>query len=299
MQDSIDTREGTVQFPAYLPVTTFGEKYPLDDLVRPYLPRLAPGVMVSYHYAREMDTEERPKVPLFVDSGGYGLVKIEEAEVVERRGLGQIEVPGDENNQRVHPREVLDLQEKIAEVAFTLDFPIPEDTTGAEAERRRDLSIANARWALRNRRRHDMPLFASLQGWDVSSYRASAEALSDHEFEGFGIGGLASGGGDESFVKAVVAETRAAIGERPLHVFGIGKPDRAEMAFEAGATSVDSSSYVQAAASGRMWGRGESLKDPSVTDQVHIALCNLAAATETPVPLSTTAALQRRFEENP
>lgn len=107
MKDSIDTRRGTVQFPAYLPVTTFGEKYPLDDLVRPYLPRLAPGVMVSYHFAREMDAGERPEVPLFVDSGGYGLVKIEEAEAVERRGLGQIEVPGDENDHRVHPREVL------------------------------------------------------------------------------------------------------------------------------------------------------------------------------------------------
>ena len=45
------TRGGLIQFPAYIPVTTFGEKYPLDDLVRPYLPRLASAIMVSKYYA--------------------------------------------------------------------------------------------------------------------------------------------------------------------------------------------------------------------------------------------------------
>lgn len=299
MTASIDTRRGRVQWPAYIPVTTFGEKYPLDDLVRPYLPRLAPGVMVSYHYAKQMDDEERPTVPLFIDSGGYGLVQIEGAEVTERKGLGQITIPGEDGCEHVHPRDVIDLQEQIAEVAFTLDFPIPEGISETEAKRRRELTVANAEWALRNRRRSDMPLFASIQGWDVRSYRDSAETLSEHEFEGFAVGGLAGGGnGGDQFVERVITETREAIGDRPIHVFGIGKPERAERVFEAGATSVDSSSYVQAAASGRMWGREEKVKEPSVTDQVHLALCNLAAATETPVPLSTTEALKKRLEMN-
>lgn len=297
MRESIDTRRGRVEWPAYVPVTTFGEKYPLDDLVRPYLSRLAPGVMTSYHYAKQMDEEERPTVPLFVDSGGYSLVTMEGAEVREHRGLGQITIPSDDDRKRVHPRDVLDLQENIAEVAFTLDFPIPESVSDTEARRRRTLSIANAEWALKNRRRQDMPLFASIQGWDVSSYRDSAETLSEQEFDGFAIGGLAGGSSvEDRFVERVVRETRQAIGDRPIHVFGIGKPERAETVFEAGATSVDSSSYVQAAAAGRMWGREEKIKDASVTDQVHLALCNLASATKTPVPLSTTAALKKRLQ---
>lgn len=63
------TRSGTIKLPTYVPVTTFGGKYPLDDLVRPYLPRLASAAMVSWHYAKQM--ERKIPMPLFVDSGGF------------------------------------------------------------------------------------------------------------------------------------------------------------------------------------------------------------------------------------
>jgi helicase len=63
------TRRGVIRFPAYVPVTTFGDKYPLDKLVQPYLPRLAQAVMVSFHYARQMS--EPLRLPLLVDSGGF------------------------------------------------------------------------------------------------------------------------------------------------------------------------------------------------------------------------------------
>jgi len=65
----LKTAHGTIRLPAFVPVTTFGKKYPLDDLVRPYLPRLASAAMVSFHYARQM--KERPSLPLFIDSGGF------------------------------------------------------------------------------------------------------------------------------------------------------------------------------------------------------------------------------------
>ena len=63
---TLNTAHGTIRLPTYVPVTTFGDKYPLDDLVRPYLSRLAQAAMVSFHYARQM--KERPSVPLLIDS---------------------------------------------------------------------------------------------------------------------------------------------------------------------------------------------------------------------------------------
>lgn len=66
---SLTTPSGTIRFPAYVPVTTFGGKYPLDALIQPYLPRLAQVVMVSHHYALQM--KERPRLPLMIDSGGF------------------------------------------------------------------------------------------------------------------------------------------------------------------------------------------------------------------------------------
>ncbi len=63
------TKRGTIRFPAYIPVTTYGNKYPLDNLIRPYLPLLAQAMMVSWHYAQQIDSDI--PLPLFLDSGGF------------------------------------------------------------------------------------------------------------------------------------------------------------------------------------------------------------------------------------
>ena len=84
----LNTPHGAIRLPAYVPVTTFGEKYPLDDLVRPYLPRLAPAVMVSFHYAQQM--KERPSLPLLIDSGGFASL-FQNAKVSVVGGLGVLE----------------------------------------------------------------------------------------------------------------------------------------------------------------------------------------------------------------
>ncbi len=71
---SLRTPRGSITFPAYVSVTTFGSRYPLDQLIRPYLPRLAQAVMVSFHYAQEM--EEKLSIPVMIDSGGLGAFPI-------------------------------------------------------------------------------------------------------------------------------------------------------------------------------------------------------------------------------
>jgi hypothetical protein len=279
------TRSGTIRFPAYVPVTTFGDKYPLDDLVRPYLPRLAPAVMASFHYARQKK-ENAPNLPLLVDSGGF-VSLLSGARVLPSRELGVVEITRSGSKESIHPRDVLDLQEKVADVAFTLDFPIPLGVNGSEARRRFDLTIANAHWALDNRRRKDLPLFACVQAWDATSARECARAYSDSSFDGIAIGGLVPRARDLSTVLAIVEAVRGEIGNRPLHVFGLGKPEIVEELYKAGVDSVDSSSYVQLAADGRLWGNPDyRIKDPSPTDRLHLALCNLATAAGRALPLS-------------
>jgi helicase len=289
MPEVLKTRAGEIELPAYLPVTTFGEKYPLDDLVRPYLPRLAQGVMVSYHYAKQMEEHEEPQLPLFVDSGGFASLR-DDAEIVKKRDLGCIEIDHEDDTETVHPRDLLDLQEKVAEVAFTLDFPIPTETSPSEAEKRRDLTIRNAHWALANRRRKDLPLFASVQGWDVESYRNCAKEYAGEGFDGVAIGGLVPRSRDQQLITSIVQAVREASENIPVHIFGLGHPNHLEDLFEAGATSVDSSSYVQYAARGKLWGSNARLDDISFTDRLHIALCNLATATGGRLPLSSSQA---------
>src|SRR5579884_2624444 len=101
----LNTAHGPIRLPAYVPVTTFGERYPLDDLVRPYLPRLAPAVMVSFHYAQQM--KERPSCPLLIDSGGFASL-FQNAKVNTVGGLGVLASVTDDKTETLHPRDVLE-----------------------------------------------------------------------------------------------------------------------------------------------------------------------------------------------
>jgi len=281
---SLMTRKGAIRFPAYIPVTTFGERYPLDRLLQPYLPRLASAVMVSYHYVKQM--EQALRLPMLVDSGGFASL-FTGSRIVESNGLGVLELSRDDHVETVHPKDVLDVQERVADVAFPLDFPIPPGLSERDARRRLELTIANTRWAFANRRRSDMPLFACVQAWDEASARECARAYTDLPCAGIAIGGLVPRARDRSLVLAIVNAVREEIGDLPLHVFGLGHPQLVADLYQAGVNSVDSSAYVQLAADGRLWSDHEfQLTDPTPTDRMHLALCNLAAASGKALPLS-------------
>ena len=285
MTRELKTRSGTITFPAFIPVTTFGNHFPLDPLVRPYLPLLAQAAMVSYPYAQGPVPSLR--IPLFVDSGGFACL-LPGGRVEEEDGLGVLVIEREgEEAKRIHPRDVLDLQERIADVAFTLDFPCPPGLESGEARRRVSLSHANSLWALRNRRRKDLPLFAGVQGLGTRNYQESAQALAREPFEGFAIGGLVPRARDREAVLDIVRCVRSEVGDRPVHVFGLGHPDLLALLFRNDADSADSSSYLRQAADGLVWGgRGPRGRDLSTTERLLLALRNLAVACGKVPPLS-------------
>lgn len=284
---ALETKAGTIQFPAYIPVTTFGKKFPLDDLIRPYLPRLSQAMMVSFHYARQIT--EKPSLPLMVDSGGFASL-FESSQVVSKRGLGVLKTQIDQKKETLHQADVLDLQEQIADVGFTLDFPIPPGMDEKEAKKRQRLTIANAHWAIGNRRRKDLRLFAVVQAWDMESAKVCASEYKDAKFDGIAIGGLVPRARNPELVREIIGAVREVIPDLPLHVFGLGKPEMVGELFHMGVDSVDSSSYVKMAADGKIWGEKDQIpkSDISPTERLHMALCNLANATGTAFPLSAS-----------
>jgi helicase len=91
----------------------------------------------------------------------------------------------------------------------------------------------------------------------------------------------------------IVAKIRAIHPDLPLHVFGLGQPHIVKEVFEAGADSIDSSAYVKLAAEGRTWGEKRiHNKVITPTQRMHIALCNLANATQKSIPLSVSSHYQ-------
>lgn len=287
---SIRTRDGKIPLPAVIPATTFSA-FPLDDLVRPYLPRLAHAMMVSPHYAKGLDEQHRPPIPLLVDSGGY-LSLAEHVRVVSSpesyaSGLGHLEFEDDGAAKTVRPQYILELQERIASVGFTLDFAIRPGTDGPESHRRLNLTVNNALWAARNRRRKDLILYGSVQGWHRESYRECARAYRDAGFDGLAIGGLAPRARNREEMVGIIRAVREET-DLPLHAFGVGHPDLISLLFAEGVDTVDSSSSLRLAADGRLWtDPALTLKDATPTERLHLALVNLAAATGRALPLST------------
>jgi helicase len=290
---SLATPSGRIEFPAYIPVTTFGDRYPLDKLIQPYLPRLAKAVMVSLHYAKQM--KQRPRLPMLIDSGGFAAL-FEGSVIHEENNLGILETNLNAQQERLNPLEVLEFQEEHADVAFTLDFPIPPGTEAYEAHRRRDLSMANAIWAIENRRRKEMRLYACIQAWDESSAAKCAAELAKKPFDGFAIGGLVPRARSKELIESIVSAVLTEIDGRPLHVFGLGKPETTQTLFSMGVDSVDSSSYVKLAADGKSWSHPNSqLSDPSTPELLHLAIANLATACSTTLALPVRSRIQGPF----
>lgn len=261
----------------FLPVTTFGPAYPLDRLIQPFLSRHVQAVMVSCHYAKHMPAD----FPLaaFIDSGGFAALLPGSRVIETPEGLGAIERVSEDcaDIEIVHPDAVHAQQVAKAAYGCPLDFPVPPSMDdAAERVRRLRLTLANARHALDLPRQEPLTLFGPVQGWDVASYVACARELQAMGYRHLAIGGLVPRLGDLDLVERIVRAVRALLSDvDALHLFGLGHPDNLARAFTWGATSTDSSSYVQNAARGQCW-EGDTPTDPSPLERSQAALRNLA-----------------------
>ncbi len=241
----IKTKHGTISFPTFMPVTTFGDKYPLDKMVQPYLKRTSQCLMVSHYYAQEM--KKRPNMPIFIDSGGFAGL-FEGAEIVEYDDYACIKT---KEGEELNPLDVLHFQIKNADIGATLDFIIPPGLDEGECIRRQNLTIKNALYAQRHNIIGDLILFASLQCWDEASARRCARIYADACFDGIAIGGMVPRVKDLDFMKTIVRAVREEAPDCAIHVFGIGAPAVLPHLIAAGADSFDSSSYVRYAVESR------------------------------------------------
>jgi helicase len=205
--------------------------------------------------------------------------------------LATLEYSRDGEDTQVHPGKVLEFQEQHADIAFTLDFPIPPGLDRETAQLRFEATIANAKWARENMRSRTVHLFGCLQGWDAPSYRACAIALADRGFDGLAIGGLGSRATDQDEVCRIVSAVREQY-PGPIHVSGIGIPGLVDKLFSLGVQSVDSNAHVRLASEGRRWEDPDRLlANDSPIDHLSLAILNLAAATRTSLPLPVLSRL--------
>lgn len=232
----------------FLPVTTYGDKFPLDDLIRPFLFRFAPMALVSYPYGQMLPTQA--ELPLFLDSGGFaGALP---GAVYEHRGDHFVlRTP---EGLLIEPMSLLNRAESHPQIGVlaTLDAFISPKAEVEERQQRFEWTLENAAYMVQKRMQEDLFLFGSLQAWDFTSGKEGAEALVKIGVDGIAVGGMVPRAGTPEMVQILEGVLAGANG-LPVHVFGIGQPESVRQLFEMGVWSVDSSSYVRQAVSSRYY----------------------------------------------
>ncbi len=212
------------------------------------------------HYRRD-DVGE--SLVAWVDSGGFLYIRDKTRLLAGRHGRRQARIESLPEPGEALVEAVLKRQEAFgAHVAFTLDYPL-HGADGSEVLKRLRITALNAALAYQLRRRSSMLLMVVLQyrnRMELSTLLSLLkEFLRDYasmrleDVDGFAIGGLVPYRGNLSYLVARVLEARLSLPRGTwIHVLGVASPVNIPLLYAAGADSLDSKTYIIAAAK-RLW----------------------------------------------
>jgi len=165
--------------------------------------------------------------PLLTDSGGFQIMSLGDLRKVEEDGV-TFKSHLDGSKYFLSPKISTDIQNGLdATITMQLDECIPYPASYEEANRSMKLSLD---WALRSREafehRDGYGQFGIVQGSIFPELRKySAKELIKIDFDGYAIGGLAVGEGQELMFKTLDNTTVFMEENKPRYLMGVGKPD--------------------------------------------------------------------------
>jgi queuine tRNA-ribosyltransferase len=168
--------------------------------------------------------------PILTDSGGFQVMSLAKLRKLDEKGV-TFQSHLDGSSHSLTPERSMEIQRLLgANIVMAFDectkFPV-EKREAAESMR---LSM---RWAKRSRDAFDgggthaaeNALFGIVQGSVFEDLRReSAAALIDIGFEGYAVGGLAVGEGQEAMFDVLDFTTPLLPDDRPRYLMGVGKP---------------------------------------------------------------------------
>jgi queuine tRNA-ribosyltransferase len=232
----IATAHGMIETPAFMPVGTaatvkamrpeevaatgaeiiLGNTYHL--MLRPGAERIAAlgGLHRFMNWPRAILT----------DSGGYQVMSLSELREIGEAGV-TFRSHLDGTKMELGPERSIEIQRFLgADIAMAFDECTPYPASEDEARKSMALSM---RWAARCKAafadRDGAGLFGIVQGSVYPSLRhQSAAALIDISFDGYAVGGLAVGEGQEEMFRVLDETVPALPAGRPHYLMGVGKP---------------------------------------------------------------------------
>jgi queuine tRNA-ribosyltransferase len=164
--------------------------------------------------------------PLLTDSGGFQVMSLGPLRKLDEDGV-TFKSHLDGSKHRLTPERSTEIQHLLdATITMAFDECTPFPAKKSEAADSMRLSM---RWAKRSRDafvpREGYGQFGIVQGSVFADLRAeSVAALGDIGFEGYAIGGLAVGEGQEAMFEALEFTTPLMQADKPRYLMGVGKP---------------------------------------------------------------------------
>ena len=164
--------------------------------------------------------------PILTDSGGFQVMSLAKLRKMSEEGVAfQSHIDG--SRHLLTPERSMQIQHMLdADVTMAFDECTPFPATPEQAAESMRLSM---RWARRSRdafvERPGYGLFGIVQGGVYADLRAeSAEALQKIGFDGYAVGGLAVGEGQELMFQTLDVTTPLLPTDKPRYLMGVGKP---------------------------------------------------------------------------
>jgi queuine tRNA-ribosyltransferase len=247
----IRTPRGEIRTPAFMPVGTAGTvKAMLPESVR------ATGADIllgnTYHLMLRPGAERVARLgglhrfmhwdrPILTDSGGFQVMSLAALARMSEEGV-RFASHIDGSRHMLSPERSMEIQRLLgSDIVMAFDECTPHPATEAVAA----ASMARSmRWAERSRAAFgDRPghaLFGIQQGSVYRDLRAeSAERLRAIGFDGYAVGGLAVGEGQETMFEVLDHAPGMLPEEKPRYLMGVGKPDDIVGAVERGIDMMD------------------------------------------------------------
>ncbi|WBU52023.1 tRNA guanosine(34) transglycosylase Tgt [Paracoccus sp. SCSIO 75233] len=263
----IETPRGEIRTPAFMPVGTAATvKAMLPESVR------ATGADIllgnTYHLMLRPGAERIARLgglhkfmnwdrPILTDSGGFQVMSLSDLRKLNEDGV-TFASHVDGSRHFLSPETSMEIQRLLGSdivMAFDECPALP-----ATEERQAEAMRLSMRWAQRSRDAFgDRPghaLFGIMQGGVIRHLREeSAEALRGIGFDGYAIGGLAVGEGQEAMFGVLDYATDLLPQAQPRYLMGVGKPDDVVGAVQRGVDMMDCVLPSRSGRTGQAWTR--------------------------------------------
>ena len=263
----ISTPRGEIRTPAFMPVGTAATvKAMMPESVR------ATGADIllgnTYHLMLRPGAERIARLgglhkfmnwerPILTDSGGFQVMSLASLRKLTEEGV-RFSSHIDGSKHMLSPERSMEIQKLLgSDIVMCFDECPALPATEAEVEKSMRLSM---RWAQRSRDAFgDRPghaLFGIMQGGVTPHLREeSAKALQQIGFDGYAVGGLAVGEGQEAMFGVLDYAPGYLPEDKPRYLMGVGKPDDIVGAVERGIDMMDCVLPSRSGRTGQAWTR--------------------------------------------